>query len=368
MQRVVLVSGHYLGSKRKAGFHWLADAYHRNGADVFFMTTGLSWLSYLRRDYRLSYPVRREANRCVQVGDRLTSYAWFTPWHPANLRADLLNRLTHSTFARYGDLPLGPAEEAIRRADLVIVESTPGLLLTERIRAINGRARLVYRVSDDLHRLRCHPVVIEAEPRLAGLFDRVSVPCEYIRRRLSNFSQVRLHHHALDKRAFDSPLPNPYAAQPADVECNCVFVGNAQFDCEFLERAARMFPAWRFHIIGPIAGVPRPSNVTAYGELPFAETVPYVAHADIGLQTLRHTPGSESFTDSLKVIQYTYCRLPIVAPEFLRCGRTNMHFYRPGDDASIRAALEDARATDRGRIDRSGILSWDELAQTLASD
>jgi len=31
MKRVVLVSGHYFESRRRAGFHWLAEAYWRAG-------------------------------------------------------------------------------------------------------------------------------------------------------------------------------------------------------------------------------------------------------------------------------------------------------------------------------------------------
>src|SRR5262245_40502738 len=62
MKRVVLVTGHYLESKRKAGFHWLADAYWRAGWEVIFLTTAISWLSWLQRNYRMAYPILREAN------------------------------------------------------------------------------------------------------------------------------------------------------------------------------------------------------------------------------------------------------------------------------------------------------------------
>ncbi len=60
MKRVVLITGHYWNSKRKAGFHWLADAFLRQGWEVVFFTAPpapLSLLSVIRRDYRLDYPV-----------------------------------------------------------------------------------------------------------------------------------------------------------------------------------------------------------------------------------------------------------------------------------------------------------------------
>ena len=65
------------------------------------------------------------------------------------------------------------------------------------------------------------------------------------------------------------------------------------------------------------------------------------------------------------VIQYTYCRLAILAPSFLRSPRPNFVLYIPGDRASIGSALEEARRFDRGRVDTAGIRSWDDLADQL---
>jgi 2-beta-glucuronyltransferase len=73
---VVLVTGHYLESKWKAGFHWLADAYWRAGWEVIFWTTAISWLSWLQRNYRMAYPVRCEAHRLRWVQPGLGSYVW----------------------------------------------------------------------------------------------------------------------------------------------------------------------------------------------------------------------------------------------------------------------------------------------------
>ena len=36
MKRAVLVTGHYWESRRKAGFHWIADALLRDGWEVLF--------------------------------------------------------------------------------------------------------------------------------------------------------------------------------------------------------------------------------------------------------------------------------------------------------------------------------------------
>jgi 2-beta-glucuronyltransferase len=365
MRRVVLVSGHYLQSKRRAGFHWLADEYHKAGWQVIFVTASLSWLSYIRRDHRLAYDLRRQANRLVWPQDRLGSYVWFTPWHPANLRIGLLNELTRSAFAQYGDLPMPGDSDIFASADLIILESTPGLMLAPRCKRIAPNARMVYRVSDDMRLLRNHPAVLDAEEKLVGQFDLVSTPSDYIYRRFAKLPRAALQYHGINKEAFDQPRPNPYAN---DKRTKAVFVGNAYFDHDFLRIAATLKPDWVFHIIGPIPGLPRSDNIIPHGELPFNDTIPFLQHADVGLQTIACSPGAESFTDSLKILQYTYCRLPIIAPDFLKSPRPNLCLYKPCDREGIARSLAHAEKFERTSIDVSGINSWRELASQLAAD
>ena len=180
VRRVVLISGHYLGSKRRAGFHHLAEAYWRAGWDVTFVTAPISFLSRLRRDYRFAYPVRAEANTLVTVRERMTSFVLMTPMHPVSLRSDLANRLAAPLFARYARISLNRLKGRLAEADLIVFEGSAALLLVDRIRNIAPKARLVYRVSDDLRRLGVHPLILEAEAREIPLFDEVSVPADKI--------------------------------------------------------------------------------------------------------------------------------------------------------------------------------------------
>lgn len=365
--RVVLVTGHYWYSKRRAGFHWLADAFHRLGWEVLFFTASLSWLSYVRRDHRLRYPsLWKERNRLIPSAPGFFSYVWFTPYHPANLRSNVLNHLSKALFARYGDLPLGPAEEWIRSADLIVFESTPGLLLFHRFKRLNPGARFVYRASDDLRLLKNHPLVLEMEKVILPEFDLVSVPSAYMYQLFRDKTpRLRLHFHAIRKDLFDRDYPNPYLGLLGP---HLVFVGVSHFDYDFLERASRIFPNARFHIVGPIQAQIKRPNVHFYGERPFSETIPYIKFADVGLANRTYAPGAESLSDSLKIIQYTYARLPIVAPEFLRSSRCNVIPYRPGEEESIKRAITKALETDRSSIDVSDIYSWEELAQRLVEE
>lgn len=361
-RRVVLISYHYLGSERRAGFHWLADAFWRMGWDVTFVTAPISWISWLRRNERFRYPVRQEANQLRGAGIRLSSYVLFTRFHPVDLRLRLLNRLSTPLALRYERTPLAGLEERLGQSDLVVVESTAALLLLNRIRAVAPRARLVYRVSDPLELVGAPPAVQRWEMEVASRFDLISVPSEYLLRRFAGASNVRLHYHGVAREPYDRPVGSPY-----DGDVNVCFTGNSHFDADAVEAAARLLPHWRFHVIGRVRA-PRLPNVLSYGELPFEETVPFVKHADIGLQTRVHDRGAEALTDSLKVLQYTYCGLPVVAPDFLTTVRENVFYYSAAAPDSIGVALERARAYGRHPELRHGVPSWSDVARALAGD
>jgi len=366
MLKVVLVTGHYYNSLRRAGFHWLANAYYSMGWEVLFFTSTISTISRIRRDYRMQYPVIRERNRMVSLAKNFYSYVWWTLWHPVHMRSDLLNLITTPLFKSYGNLCFNEAKDFIASSDLIIFESTPGIMLFNSFKNINPNARYVYRVSDDMKNLlRVHPVVIEAEEKYASNFDLISVPSEYMLNQFLNLSNVKIHYHGINKAIFNNYYPNPYGNNNM---MHAVFVGNSHFDHWFLDSASRQFPDIMFHIIGPIEVRAQRKNIKYYGELPFVETVPFIKWADVGLQNMLYTRGAESLTDSLKVIQYTYNKLPIIAPEFLRCSRDNMFYYESGNDQSVKDAILETKSYDKSQIETEKILDWLELAKVLAEE
>jgi 2-beta-glucuronyltransferase len=296
----------------------------------------------------------------------LWSYVWFTPWHPANLRIAGLNKLSACLFERYASLPLGQAESFLRSADIIVLESGPALMLLPRLKRLCPQARFIYRVSDDLRLLRSHPVVIQAEEDNASSFDLISVPnASMLKIFEGKVANVQLQLHGINKELFDEDYPNPYGESSG---VNAVFVGVSHVDLDFIERAGRLFPTWAFHIIGPIKQVPEGPNIKTYGEMAFVDTIPFIKHADIGLAIRSYYPGAESLGDSLKVMQYSYCRMPVVAPEFLSSSRKNIFYYRPGDDDSICQVLDAAAQYDRSQVCLDDIRSWDELAHALVGN
>jgi 2-beta-glucuronyltransferase len=360
-RRVILISGHYLGSRRRAGFHHLAEAFWSLGWDVTFVTAAISTLSRLRGDYRFAYPVREEANRLVPVRVRLASYVLMTRTHPGNLRLGVANRLSAPWFARYADAPLGALEERLRGADLVVFEGTAALLLVERIRELAPEARLVYRASDDLRALGVHPLILEAEGRAIPLFDRVSVPTPNIADALAPYGPVELDPPAIDKAALDRQTESPYGDGPA-----AVFAGvSPLFDYGSLASGAELAPHVAFHVIGPPPR-PMPANVAFQPELPYGEVVPYLQHATFGL--LFFPRGYASLGQGNKVAQYSYCRLPIVAPAYLGAKRPNLCLFEPGDRESLRRALVEAERMPHSPAFAEGVRSAEELAALLAGD
>jgi len=365
MKQAVLITGHYYGSKRKAGFHNIAEALARNGWEILFFTSSISWLSILRNDYRMTYPVRREAGKMIDAAENIKSFVWFTPYHPANLRLSLLNRLSTKLFSNYGNISLGKAEDFIKNSDMFIFESTPGLFLFEQFKKLNPKARFVYRVSDDLRLLRVHPALLSQEKRILPMFDLVSVPSIYLYRLFEGLPNLKLHLHGIRKDLYNRDYSNPYAGSAVP---NLIFVGVSHIDYDFLERASRLCPHCHFHMIGPITEIPARDNVTAYGEMPFEETIPYIKYANMGLQMLKYSPGIECITDSNKIVQYTYSKLPIIAPDFLRTKHAHMFYYKPCDDSSIKKAIADGLKFDRSKISVEEINSWDDLTLKLVSD
>ncbi len=366
--RVTLFSYHYLLSKRRAGFHWIADAAWRLGWDVVFVTAPISALSRLRRDFRLAYPVLEEANRLVRVDERMSSYVLYTSHHPVSSGRAWLDRLTAPIAVRYGRIHLGPLADVVAGSHVVIVESTPALLLVPQLRALSPGARFVYRASDDLTfgNLRIHPEVIRTEQALVrkASFDLVSAASHITVERLGR-DRAQYDPHGIAKHLFGAAKESPYGAGT-----NVVWVGTKWMDDAFLVHASAAFPDWTFHVIGPIPQNLVRANVRYYGEMPFEDTVAYVRYADIGLATFPPLDADGRSTDtmrihSLKTTQYTYCGLPVVAPDDLLIDRPNVFPYRPSDPGSVRRALQSAAAAGRRPDMAEGIASWDDLTRTL---
>ncbi|MDJ0950187.1 MAG: glucuronosyltransferase [Alphaproteobacteria bacterium] len=367
MSTVVFVSAHYLKSKRNAGFHWLADAFELRGWNVVFLCVGFSRLSRLGGVQRLEEVPEQELNQLHIVRGHVTSFVWYPWWHPMNLHNRALNRLMRPVYRRFGRNninKLSPLIPYITGADLFVFEGGPGLLLFDYFKEKNGSARYTYRVSDDVRVVPFHPIIGDQEDRIATDFDLISVPSA---RMLGKFARCRnvVHlPHGLNTRPFDVSRDSPYRDRG---KVNAVSIGSTLFDADFFDIAAELFPEIDFHVIGYSRELPDRRNLFRYGEMPFKEMVPYVKFADIGVAAYTYREGAEYLADSSnKIAQYTYCRLPLVAPDFLKAeDRGNLFSYRPGDPASIRQAMRLALGFDASTISWPNFVGWDDHVDLL---
>jgi 2-beta-glucuronyltransferase len=362
---IVLISAHYCKSKRKAGFHWLAQTFWEQGHSITFVTTGISWLSYLIHDHRLQYKsLRREANRLVQIEDRYFSYVYFPLWHPIAMPLSSLEHIVKPLWDKYPLFPIDPLfVEKVHQADMVIYESMNGLFLFDRLSKLNPAAKKVYRASDDIRTHRSTSQrLIEIEESLLDKFDLISVPHKtLIEGKFKNFSNAKLQYHGVATSLFDAPSASPYTHSP-----NCVFVGVSLLDENFIDIASSEFPECTFTIIGPFSAKTQKSNVKYTSEIPFEETVPYIKHADIGLITLlKKNQHASSFSDTLKVHQYRYAGLPIVAPDFIDIHRDNSFYYTPDDAESIVEAMKSALGALKSKNSKSEINDWNVVVQQI---
>lgn len=365
MPKAVLITSHFRDSKRKAGFHHIADSLLKKGYEVLFLTGDVSLFRYLRKDYKNSLSVKATYNTLLTSENNLSQFIRFTYLHPVNFKNNILNKLALPFVKNYSDKLSGfnELDDFINESDLFIFESFNGLFWYEHFKKLNSKAKYVYRVSDDMRQLKKHFHLIEHEEMIAGKFDLISVPSEFIYN-IFKKGNVKLHHHGIRKDLFDKEYTDPYTHKD---KFNFVFTGNAYLDEDFLEKASKNSLNDEFHILGPFKNK-MSDRIKYYGEMDFDSTVPFIKYADAGLHTLQFNERAQAFTDSLKVIQYTYCRLPVIAPDFIKSDRENFIYYKPGNEAEIKKAIEKAKEFDRSKIDVSELNSWDEVTEKIINE
>ncbi|MFA4849336.1 MAG: hypothetical protein WC626_06370 [Methanoregula sp.] len=367
MKKVVLISGHHIQSKRKAGFHWLAYAFSNKNWDIVFITAPIRYSAWFLGDHRTQCFSLQNVNQPEKIpNSNITSYVFMTLLNPISSNNKFFKYLSSPLIKLYGRILPKNLKFLITNADIIIFESTEALLLFEKFRELNPDAKYIYRVSDLLEVNNTPQFVIEYEKKIAPMFDLISVPSEYIFKKFNYLPNTRLHYHGINKELFATKdtIPEEYT----QFEKNIIFVGTTHFDSEFIKIAAGLFPQWGFHIIGPLDQKAKSPNIMYYGEISFNETIPYLKYADVGLQTRKSAHGLASLSDSLKVLQYTYCKLPIIAPIGLNSSRKNFIYYIPGNLNSILIALNNAVAFNRSDIETSDIHSWNELVELLIDE
>lgn len=364
--RVLVVSGHHFAdAPRRVDLHFMSDQLRSEGADVDFLICRLSPLSRLIRDGRYKHARTRPINSWFQLDERLQEFVWLAPYHPINLRIGWLNALVAPLYRRYGAFLPAAVTERLADYTHIVIESGPSPLLTRYLRRHAPKAKFIYHAADRLETINVHPCVIEELNRTLPLYDQIRIMAEAMRADFPAQDKVVFVPHGISKDLFDEAVVSPFHG-----ERHAISVGDMMFDAGLIETLAIANPDWTFHLFGKKAlPLQARGNIVVHGEVSFATIVPYIKFADIGIAPYRPGAGADYLSQSsLKMIQYSYCHLPIVAPRFAAAGRDNVCAYEPDDPVSIRAAFEQAKAMDHLAIDTSGILTWEEVVHRLFHD
>jgi 2-beta-glucuronyltransferase len=315
-KRAVILTGHFAIQKRRANILWLSDELRANGWHVTFITTGYSWVSKLRGDRRFKSLYDRPKTGTFKIDDTLSAVFRYAPLHPFSLRNRMLDRAVsplHKVFAAYWKRHL---QAPLADADLVVIESGPPIMLAPHVAHFAPRARMVYRVSDDVELLGLPAFIRKAELNYAPLFDRISMASKVLAKVFDGHSTVKIDPIGIPKALYARPLPDPFGPGRAAREAVCA--GTTQFDMQAAIAIAQLRPNWRLHILGRLQNPPPhglPENLVFHGELPFERSAAFIKHGDIGLALYLDRPGVEyQTTQSNRILQYRYFGLPIIGP------------------------------------------------------
>lgn len=356
--KVAFVVRHDATSARKTGLHFWSQILLDSGASVNWISIGVSRLSLLK-DSKPLHP--GPYNEWQSVVPGLKKYVWCPLFHPT-FNYFPINIVLCQICALYPHQLRRQVIDDMQDADLILFDES-GLPLVPKLARACPKARLVYYVADRLTTLNAHPLIIKAEKKALPYFHLIRVPASAMIRDFPRNLPVRFIPQGLEKQDFDLHRPNPYA-RPR----NAISVGDMLFHAAPLEALAEAFTDWTFHIFGRYARLNREyPNVVTYGETPFEKIIPYMQHANIGLAPYKATQDADYLSQSsLKLIQYTYCRLPIVAPDFVATGRDHVLPYDAyGQPSSIISAFEKAQGFDRSTIDHSSIVTWVESLKDM---
>lgn len=356
--KVVLISGHAADSDRKTGFHFWAKILSKRGVDVDFITVGSSPISLLKKGGKQLKP---PYNKWVPIDKRINRFTWLPIFHPLNFNNKFLDYLSFPLFSLYPLLLPRSLKDKIKCADYFIIESGAGIMIVSALRKLCPDAKFIYNYSDRRGVVQFHPIIPYTEKKVLHHFDMIRLNSSDTADEFPANAPTEYIPQAIDKTLFDEASSNPYTTSK-----NAISVGDMLFDAASIRDLATHFPDWHFHLFGKGAKIGEPAlpNVIEYGEMPFQELVQYIKYADIGLAPYAHVPNAAYLSQSsLKLVQYTYCQLPIVAPDFAVTGRSHARGYT--QTSGPVSAFNEAIAIDRRTIEKQQVMGWEEMIDKM---
>ena len=146
MNKIVFLSWHYYNSKRRAGFHHLANSLSNRKFNVVFIASVVSIFTLLRRE-KIIYEKHFLNNIFQKLKfNNVTSIVNFSLLRPPVSRSSPIFEFISSFFFKLNRKSI----REISNANTIIFESTMAILFFDKVKSLNSKAKIIYRVSDDM--------------------------------------------------------------------------------------------------------------------------------------------------------------------------------------------------------------------------
>jgi len=356
----LVLSAHDYRSPRKANIHFITAELAKRGTARFF-SLRYSLLSKRTGDPRLS--LDSEANK-IANHQGVECYLWKTLIHPFNTRRAWLRPAENLMYRWYSQGNNPVLRQWIQEATVIVLESGVAPVFFDLIKQLNPTAQVLYRASDALDTINVAEYVNQAFSRAADQFNVIALPSKALADGIPSQHNLAFVPQGIDHSVADKADPSPY--EPG---VHAVSVGSMLFDPGFFVLAGKRFPDITFHVIGSGQGChpDYPDNVKVYGEMPYAETLRYIKHAQLGIAPYSSVNLPAYLRDtSMKLIQYAFFKLPAICPHFIAGDYSNRFGYEIGNSDSIAAAIERA-LNPSAPLHTQAVLSWGEVTERLLS-
>jgi 2-beta-glucuronyltransferase len=357
-ENFLVLSAHDFRSPRKANLHFITSELAKRGKTRFF-SLRYSLLSKRTADPRLSLDA--EANK-IGTYQGVECYLWKTLIHPFNTRRSWLRPLESLMYSWYsrGNNPV--LRQWISEATVIILESGIAPIFFDLIKSLNPNAKVLYRASDALDTINVADYIHETFARVAGQLHTIALPSKAMADAIPSKHNLAFVPQGIDHSVTEKADPSPYGPG-----VHAVSVGSMLFDASFFTLASKRFPEITFHVIGSGQGADPGygDNVKVYGEMPFAQTLRYIKHAQLGIAPYSSNNLPAYLRDtSMKLIQYAFFEIPAICPFFIAADYPNRFGYEIGNEESIANAITRALIPSSNTA-RQQVLSWGEVTERL---
>lgn len=361
--KLTLITRHFFSANnRKTTVHFIAREFAKRGYRVNFISVGRSVLSTLNKATGKGIPQDLSRKQFVEVEPNLFSIVMDEWLHPVSTSSALVSMLTKPKLIAYGKRVPAQVKASIVDSDVVLIECGYGVAYFDYLKSICLNAKFIYFATDPLTQVGLRREFESIEMDSITKFDLVRVASASLGDRFPSNTNLTIIPQGLDKSIFDRCTQSPYQAGSQ----NLISIGDMSFDYGSVIKMAALQPNAQFHIFGASIPAPYPDNIKVYGEVDFAQLVPYIKFADVGIMAYMMNTEMRYLTKtSLKFLQYSYCGLPILTPEGPDWERANVFQYQLNDPASIEACLMRALSCAKDSNLSTGILDWGDCANHL---